>query len=197
MLPVVSYVQGSLLGIVVPMFLSDIGFKIGKKGVLYYAEVHNSSLNSYCHTFGMPFFVYGILIVLSMLPSETKEKAQQVQDVLYSSYMTHYLILDPRAGAVTALVYSVPYITARNAVEKFYGEEERPFRTRLKSELLKAGGSLAFSALLVQEYVGHYLGGDPPSRIEAIPNAILYAIYFSVSHMNLPEIDMTKQLGCV
>ena len=197
MLPLVSYAQGSLIGLVAPLFLNDIGFRIGKKGVLYYAEVHKSSLNSYCHSLGMPFFVYGILVVLSMLPSETEEEALQVQDILYSSYMTHYLVVDPRAGVVTALIYSVPYLTARNAVEKFYGEKYKSFKERITSSLMKAGGTTAFSALLIQEYVGHYLGGDPPSRIEAIPNAILYAIYFSVSHMNLPEIDMTKEFGCV
>tara|TARA_Y100000816_G_C26083176_1_gene571193 strand:- start:418 stop:1011 length:594 start_codon:yes stop_codon:yes gene_type:complete len=193
----ISYPQGVLLGVMVPHVLRKFGFRIGKRGVRYYAEVHTSALNSYCHSLGMPFFTYGILVVLAMLAGETKVDAQYTQDVLYSSYMTHYFIVDPQVGAVTAMIYSVPYITARSAVEDFYGEEKKSLRERMTSSLIKEGGSIALGSLMIQEYVGHYIGGDPPSRIEAIPNAILYAIYFSISHMNLPEIDMTQELGCI
>ena len=195
--PLISYPQGMLLGAMVPQILRDVGFRIGKSGVRYYAEVHTSSLNAYCHSLGMPFFAYGILIVLSMLTAETKEDAQHTQDVLYSSYMTHYFMVDPRVGAVTAIVYSVPYITARTAVEDFYGEDKKTLRERTSSSLMRHGGTVALGSLVMQEYIGHFLGGDPASRIEAIPNAILYAIYFSISHLNLPEIDMTQELGCV
>jgi len=41
------------------------------------------------------------------------------------------------------------------------------------------GMGFSTTALVIQEVVGHKMGGDPPSRIEGIPNAILYAIYFS------------------
>ena len=41
---------------------------------------------------------------------------------------------------------------------------------------------IAFTSLFIQEYIGHYLGGDIPSRIEAIPNAIVYANFF-MRHM--------------
>ena len=45
------------------------------------------------------------------------------------------------------------------------------------------GFSISFIALVFQEIAGHYYGGDDPSRLEAIPNAIIYAMYFSFSHM--------------
>ena len=50
-------------------------------------------------------------------------------------------------------------------------------------KLVLTGLSISVSALLFQEVFGHYLGGDIPSRWEAIPNAILYAKYFAVSHI--------------
>jgi hypothetical protein len=42
---------------------------------------------------------------------------------------------------------------------------------------------IAVIALTLQEVLGHWLSGDPQSRVEAIPNAILYAMYYSVSHI--------------
>ena len=35
-----------------------------------------------------------------------------------------------------------------------------------------------------EEIIGHWLSTDIGSRFEAVPNAILYAIYFSASHMS-------------
>ena len=49
--------------------------------------------------------------------------------------------------------------------------------------LFRKGLKIMTIALIFQEIFGHYLGGDPPSRMEAIPNAILYAMYYSVSHL--------------
>lgn len=49
--------------------------------------------------------------------------------------------------------------------------------------LFGKGFFIATTALAIQEVFGHHLGGDIPSRVEAIPNAILYAIYFSTGHI--------------
>ena len=45
------------------------------------------------------------------------------------------------------------------------------------------GFGISFISLSIQEIFGHYIGGDAPSRLEGIPNAILYANYYSVSHL--------------
>ena len=37
---------------------------------------------------------------------------------------------------------------------------------------------ISYYALFIQEIIGHYLGGDEPSRIEGVINAVLYAPYF-------------------
>ena len=39
--------------------------------------------------------------------------------------------------------------------------------------------------MYLQEVFGHYIGGDAPSRVEAIPNAILYAPFYSISHFRI------------
>ena len=45
------------------------------------------------------------------------------------------------------------------------------------------GFLVSFIALGCQEFFGHYLGGDDPSRPEAVPNAIVYATLFSTWHI--------------
>ena len=50
-------------------------------------------------------------------------------------------------------------------------------------KLFKTGLIISSSALIFQELFGHWVGGDIPSRVEAIPNAILYAKYFSLHHL--------------
>ena len=50
-------------------------------------------------------------------------------------------------------------------------------------KLLKTGLMISSSALIFQELIGHWVGGDIPSRVEAIPNAILYAKFFSLHHL--------------
>ena len=44
------------------------------------------------------------------------------------------------------------------------------------------GFLISAMGLIFQEIVGHKLGGDIPSRFEGIPNAILYAKYYSIYH---------------
>ena len=52
-----------------------------------------------------------------------------------------------------------------------------------KRSLIKHGLSTSFYALFFQEIIGHTIGGDDQSRLEAIPNAIVYAMHYSVSHL--------------
>ena len=41
---------------------------------------------------------------------------------------------------------------------------------------------ISFIALICQEFYGHYLGGDDPSRPEGVLNAIMYAKFYSIGH---------------
>ena len=49
----------------------------------------------------------------------------------------------------------------------------RGFKVALK------GVGIATTSLLIQEFIGHYLGGDNPSRLEAVPNAVMYSVFFA------------------
>ena len=179
-----SIPAGIITGIVVPAVLKQLGMYIGRKGIRYYAEVHTQQLNAYIHSIGMPLFINGMLIVLPMLISDNADKAVGLQNLLFSSYMTHYFIIDPRIGSVTTCVYGVSLVMARNCVLKFYNDVSSPvsLEKRVQSDTFVGSLYQSMIIMLLQETLGHWLSGDPPSRIEGIPNAILYAIYFSISH---------------
>lgn len=173
-------------GILVPELLKFLGMYIGKQGVSYYAEVHRMRLNSYCHTLGMPIFAYGMLVVLPLLMGEKEKDALCVQDLLYGSYMTHYIHVSPRVGIVTSVVYAVPLVMARKRVIDFYSrfmsKDKTTLVERVKTPTFQEAAAISICTMVCQEFLGHYMSGDPPSRVEGIPNAILYAMYYSISH---------------
>jgi uncharacterized membrane protein YGL010W len=145
-----------------------IGMKYNKKGIEYYAEVHTTKQNVITHVVGMPFTIYGILLWIPTLLWWWT--AWKIQIGLYLLYLGHYIRIDFQ----TSLYFTIMYIPSiilsiTNYVPGFYG-------------FLK-GFTISTASLVFQEYVGHYLGNDPPSRLEAIPNAIVYAIYFSVDSL--------------
>ena len=41
------------------------------------------------------------------------------------------------------------------------------------------GVGISTMSLLIQEFIGHYIGGDNPSRLEAVPNAVMYSVFFA------------------
>ena len=180
-----SIPAGMVCGIVFPAILKQSGMLIGRKGIEYYSQVHMKKLNSYIHTLGMPIFIYGMLKIIPLLLVDTREKAAGCQNMLFTAYMTHYFIVDPRVGAVTSCVYGVSLAMAREKVAEFYAEHSEPvaLEKRLVSVPFTSSVLLASSVMILQELVGHFISGDPPSRIEGIPNAILYAIFYSISHI--------------
>lgn len=56
-----------ILGLVSHHVLHVLSMKTGLEGVNYYAEVHQSKWNSYIHTLGMPFTIYGMLLWIPAL----------------------------------------------------------------------------------------------------------------------------------
>ena len=50
-------------------------------------------------------------------------------------------------------------------------------------KLFLHGFVTSFLSLLFQEIVGHYMGGDIPSRPEGVLNAILYSVIYSTYHI--------------
>ena len=87
--------------------------------------------------------------------------------------MSHYLIINAYITLGIMIMYIGPLQLSIKKVDENYN----------RKHLFMYGFSISFLALLFQEIVGHYYGGDELSRFEAIPNAIIYAMYFSFSHI--------------
>ena len=88
------------------------------------------------------------------------------------------------------LKYAIPTYYANKKIEDTFSNVGHPnnanardvfFYFRINTAVY--GFMIAAISLIIQEVFGHWLSGDPLSRLEAIPNAILYAGYFSISHM--------------
>ena len=149
---------------------------VGQSGIDYYAEVHQTSWNAYCHTVGMPFTILGMLMWIPVCVTNNPKIAQEIQQFLYISYGSYYFCISPQISAMYFAMYYYPYIKAHEYFNTYNNKKDR-FTTFI------LGFMIAFFALLFQEVVGHWYGGDDLSRFEAIPNAILHAKYFSISHM--------------
>ena len=167
------YINAGVFGFISHILFNYLGVLHDNEGVEYYAEVHTTRWNAYIHTIGMPFTIYGMLLWIPALLCKSSYDANRLQRSLYIMYMCHYLIINVYITLGIMLMYITPLILS---IEKVYGNYDRKY-------LFTYGFSISFIALVFQEIAGHYYGGDEPSRLEAIPNAIIYAIYFSFSHM--------------
>ena len=163
-------VIGIYFGYLIPFLLENICY-IGYKGIDYYAEVHMQPLNSIIHSIYMPFTIYGMLLWIPQVFKFNCNDSKKLQYVLYVMYMTHYIIINYKVGLYIALYYSIPLYYARLTYDKII------------CNYMLNGLFISLSALLIQEGFGHWYSGDPPSRLEGIPNAIMYAMYYSVGHL--------------
>ena len=165
-------IAGVCYGILVPLILDHFGFLTGQAGVDYYAEVHTSSLNSYIHTAFMPFTIYGMFLWIPRVLNLSLYDSIHFDMCIYMAYMTHYMMINVWVGLAACVYYFVPLVFAHAAHMRI--GMHRLFGFGLATSVL---------ALLIQEVFGHWYSNDPPSRGEAVFNAILYAVYYSVSHV--------------
>ena len=143
-----------------------IGMSVDMEGVEYYREAHLSGWNSAVHIVCMPFTTYGILLAFPNILRLDKLSGQIFIWALFMTYSVHYLTVDPVIGLFFIIIYMSPISCAY----KDYRYSKYNFFK---------GFMIAFTSLAIQEYIGHYLGGDIPSRVEAIPNAIVYANFYA------------------
>lgn len=166
-------VAGIFVGTYLPKILNrTYGMVINEEGVRYYAEVHTNWFNSIIHTLFMPSTVSGALMWAPVALGMNARRAAFLRLFLYTAFMTHYIQINGFVGLVISLIYSESVLQSIRVHDSF--SQNETFIEGLKHMTL---------SLFIQEIVGHALTGDPPSRPEAIPNAILYAIYYSVSHL--------------
>jgi hypothetical protein len=145
----------------------NIGLITGQKGVDYYGEAHLSKWNSLIHTVFMPFTTYGILGFATNLLLLSRQNAIKLMNCLYLFYLFHYLQINYYIGSLFGISYLAVLVLAQNHYVLSY-----------KHFLYRFG--MAFVSLSIQEYLGHYIGGDIHSRAEGVLNAILYANFYAL-----------------
>ena len=165
-----------VLGFFTGNILDLFGVYNGVKGLQYYGEAHLSKWNSLIHTIGMPFVYYGISLWVPALLFYDRWNAYKIQTFFYLLYMTHYMTINVWRGLFTAIVYLVPYYLSM----VHYFESDSILYT------FGYGFIISFIFLVFQEIFGHWIGDDIWSRWEAIPNAIIYAVFYSIYHINPP-----------
>ena len=174
LVPYTPYIFSTLLGYYSYDLLKPY-IQVGDVGVDYYAEAHLSAWNARIHTMGMPFTIFGILQWIPTLLGLNYNQSKMLAYNLYTLYAGHYFRLDKRILLMYLLFYYVPLKYAIN-------EYRKHDPSTLRWWLFKKGFITSFIALGLQEGIGHYVGGDIPSRPEGVLNAIIYAMYFSVGH---------------
>lgn len=163
---------------------------VGSDGVNYYAEAHVSPLNAWIHTIVMPYSIHGILLCIPALFNLTPVDARLLMWNLYYLFGGIYFRIDTIGMFLyfgmyfypvkkSILVYHEDYLCIEPNDDELYNYF---LFSKIQIFLLSKGLLISFYGLLFQEIVGHWLGGDIPSRPEAILNAIIYAMYFSSVH---------------
>tara|TARA_B100000963_G_C22612731_1_gene665700 strand:- start:601 stop:1134 length:534 start_codon:yes stop_codon:yes gene_type:complete len=164
---------GTFMGLLTQPIFNLLGIFTGEQAIQYYAEVHQSKWNSFIHTLGMPFTYYGLLLCVPTLLSNNKMTVARLQLFFYPYFISYYMTLDFFTGILVALCYLPSQIYAI----RYYYNSTNKIKTKLYGFLV------ATTALTIQEVFGHWLGGDAPSRIEAIPNAIWHSGFYSIWHL--------------
>lgn len=168
------YLLALFVGLNVGRLLDLMGIMNGQKAVDYYAEVHQSSWNSWVHTFFMPYTFLGFTLSVPTLFSFKDPLIFQMSILL--GFIVHYITIDPIIGLGTFILY-YPIIVLGNWIYILLTKNN----SFLNCFVL--GICISVVALVIQEYIGHYMGGDDPSRAEGVLNAVLYAKYYSVYHI--------------
>jgi len=159
------------LGLLMTPILNFFNFKTGEDGLNYYGQVHRSLLNCIIHTIGMPFTIHGIYSWAPAVFALEADSAILMQTFFYLLFSTHYITVHFWSGVLCAIIYGIAVVLAARKYLKTNGKG-----------MLKYGLVVSFVALVLQEVIGHTISSDGNSRLEAVPNAILYAQHFSMYH---------------
>ena len=162
-----SYFASFLVGYNFNIIQDIIGMRNLWDGVDYYSEVHLSFWNSLIHTMFMPLTMLGMYLWIPALFDLDNVHAQIMKDMAMIFYIGLYMKISLTITCLVCMLYYFPYVYSSFLYSK---------------EVFKLGLICSIVSLFIQEVLGHYIGGDAPSRMEAVPNAILYAPFYSVSH---------------
>ena len=157
-----------------------IGMYSLDEGLNYYGEIHKSPLNKIIHGLFMPLTVYGILLWFPVLLNLNILDASILRVCVYYFYLGLYLKINIYYALIYLVIYYFPLKFANIDYKNTY-------------YTLINGLVISFYSLIIQEIIGHYLGGDEPSRIEGLINAVLYAPYFGLRELVQLENWVEKQ----
>ena len=161
-----------LYGYIFNYYQDAIGMYSLDKAIDYYGEIHTSQLNKVMHGIFMPLAVYGLLLSMPIILDLDKLDASILRVWIFYFYFGLYCQIDIFYAILFAITYYYPL--------KFANIDYKKNAFTLMNGLI----ILSYS-LFIQEYVGHYLGGDKFSRPEGLLNAILYAPYFGTKELFL------------
>lgn len=172
-----------------------LGMRNLTDGVQYYGEIHNSHWNSFIHTLFMPFTMFGMYLWIPALFKLNETNALELKWRVMLFYIGLYSRISLFNTFVIIGLYYFPYTYSTRIynglykygffnvllIDDYYLQNIKMINNGGKC--LIYGITISFISLLMQEVFGHYIGGDEPSRLVAVPNAILYAAFYSVSHL--------------
>ena len=143
-------------------------FCLGQCGYDLYAEIHQSYLNQLIHGLFMPVLIYGVYVSLPALLGRTGNNAWYASMYLYWAYFAYYMGFDPVGAVLSAILYAPGlYLSSK----RFYYPEQR-WRN------FAIGLVWIFSAVGVQELVGHTLCEEVNSDLLQLHNSITIAPIF-------------------
>ena len=158
----------SFFGYNLSYFLDNFGILSGIDGVNYYGEAHLNKWNSLIHTIFMPITSYGFLLLIPNILRLNKVRAINIMNYIYIIYLFYYININLVSGILFGLIYKYVLILAH-------------INYSLSIKTMYKGLIISSISLFIQEYFGHYLCGDIPSRIDGIVNAIIYANYYAIN----------------
>ena len=168
-----EFLLSLIFGLLATPVMNFFNMKNGVEGILYYEEVHTQFFNKLIHCLFIPITLYGILMWFPLLWVSSKYMANKLRNMMFIFYISHYMTFNIHRS-ILVIFYAYPSLYYSRKFNCFY-------KGSYRYQTITAGLIVMFMALGTQEYFGHYLGGDAPSRFEAIPNAIIYAPYFGIN----------------
>lgn len=162
-----------LVGSNLHYILQFLNMRNMQDGVNYYAEVHLSFWNSLIHTIFMSLTMLGMFLWIPAILQLNIRQSLELRKNVCLVYLFHYMKININIAFGIVLLYIPSY---SYSIRLYHNWSQN------KKNIFLRGILISTISLLIQESLGHYIGGDEPSRLEAIPNAIIYAPYYSLSH---------------
>ena len=146
----------------------------------------------------MPFTIYGVSCWIPALFRLILGKwfnvyhKVRLQRVVWLWYIVHYASINPFVAFATTAWYTIACGSAYEKIVNGYSSigyyitslfcKNTKINKMHNWQLFVHGLIWMVISLTIQEVLGHWYGGDDPSRFEGIPNAILYAGIYPMWH---------------